>query len=725
MIGTGLIIACLAMFARLALSYRELTPELDAKAAARAIEVCETLIEHGASLNEQHIRAAFERLVSAPEITAVSALWRPSDGAPVTIVVADTQADFTKASSLPLSQEAPLGELQLVTDPAPVARKLKQLVVENLLLIVFQAVFISAFLFLYMERILARHLRAISDYAKALQLDRLDRPFAFIDKPRDRPADELDQVAEALNHMRQQLLDDLKSRELLEKAWQREKEEKLASQRKIVAAEAANRAKSQFIASVSHEVRTPLHGMLGMLDLLANTQPSDQQQQYLDTIQRSGQSLLAIINDILDYSTIEADKMTLASVRFDLDELLHDCVQLFAATRLRQHIELYLSITPDTPVSLQGDPLRVKQVLVNLTSNAFRFTEQGFVQIAVSLAASSAKRNPRLRFAVRDTGVGIAASALSDLFEPFQQVDGARRGGSGLGLAIAQKMVRLMGGDIGVESTPKEGSTFWFELPFKLAEPKQLGTAGRGERLWMLSPDTQLLTVVAHYCEALKLDFKGFTQARDLPAETRATVRWFFCDEQLSDDANLPAHPALQRAVRILLGCRRETATAHPYAGVLDKPITRHGVMALLETLSSGARSSVMRAQWPAQLAGRVVLVAEDNQVNRMVLDGQLKQLQITAVFAPDGAAALRQVQQQRPDLILMDLEMPHLDGFAATEAIGAWLAAQALTPIPIIALSAHVDQAQKDRARACGMLAFIEKPVQLPLLAQLLTEFL
>ncbi|WP_052369140.1 response regulator [Serpentinimonas barnesii] len=516
-------------------------------------------------------------------------------------------------------------------------------------------------------------------------------------------------------------------------------------------AEAANRAKSQFLANMSHEIRTPMNAVLGLTQLVRDQNLPERPRQMLDMVLRSGRSLLSLLNDILDFSKIDAGRLELEHIPFSIEQVLRDVSDLFSSRLTEKSLELLVDLAPDLPNEVLGDPLRLRQVLVNLVGNAIKFTERGVVTVRVRASGPQQPADGRLmvRFEVSDTGIGMSETVAAQLFQPFMQADSSvtrRYGGTGLGLAICQRLVQLMGGSIGVRSTLGQGSTFSFEVPLAstsaqtapAVQPQALG-------LKVLIVDDQesaraifstQLTAwqIEHACAA------SGPEALDLLAAAQAAGSPF---GTLLLDWKMPGMDGVELLHRIASHPQRYgqapatlMVTAHdgepllqalgdiPALAVLRKPVLPS---VLLNALSGHALASP--GSWCAlpehtslHFQSARVLVAEDNPLNQQVAQGLLERLGCRVTLAHDGQQALALARTQPFDLILMDLHMPVLDGLQAARQLRALPQGQA---VPIIALSAAVFDEDRRRCLDAGMNGFVPKPIDPAELARVLAQHL
>ncbi|MBA1272661.1 hybrid sensor histidine kinase/response regulator [Stutzerimonas azotifigens] len=502
------------------------------------------------------------------------------------------------------------------------------------------------------------------------------------------------------------------------------KEEGYRSRQAAARARIENQAKSRFLAKMSHEIRTPLSGLLGMLQLLRETRLDGSQRFYVDTISSSGRSLMTVINDILDYARIESGKLVLEDIEFDLETLVSEAMSLFTAQALEKQLSLYISLDPGVPRMVRGDPTRLKQVLLNLLSNAVKFTESGHVALTVSWSRDG-NGVAQLQFAVIDTGIGIHPSALPQLFESFSQENSStsrRYGGSGLGLAISKELVEMMGGAIDVQSTPGQGSRFLLTLPSpevpQPADPLTQLLAGR--RALLASSDEQAMDALTCLLERWGMHCENSQTLAD-------------CLEQLGGQdllvlmMPLPGQPtewleALEycqppQAPLLLLDAPANRPTPRPVDIRIALPLAIAPLREALHGLFAIRDESAATPPPPRQRPGvdrPCVLVAEDNQVNQMVIRGFLEKRGYLVTLVDNGQQAL-DIYRRAPSAIqaiVMDCEMPEMDGFEASRQIRAFEAQLGLSPVPIIALTAHLPEEQRERGALAGMNEFLGKPL-------------
>ncbi|MBC3955355.1 MULTISPECIES: response regulator [Pseudomonas] len=506
----------------------------------------------------------------------------------------------------------------------------------------------------------------------------------------------------------------------------------------------ASRIKSEFLANMSHEIRTPLNGILGFTHLLQKSELTPRQYDYLGTIEKSADNLLAIINEILDFSKIEAGKLVLDNIPFNLRDLLQDTLTILAPAAHAKQLELVSLVYRDTPLALSGDPLRLRQILTNLVSNAIKFTREGTI-VARAMLEDETEDTAQLRISVQDTGIGLSSQDVRALFQAFSQADNSlsrQPGGTGLGLVISKRLIEQMGGEIGVDSTPGEGSEFWISLSLPKAREDKEETANQpldGLRAAVLEhhdlarqalehqlEDCGLQTVVFNNLENL---LNGVTAAHQTPLAIDLAVLGVTALEISPERLRQHIWDLENLNCKVMVLCPTtehalfQLAVHDVYTQLQAKPAcTRKLQKALSELIAPRA----VRTDISLPLSSRPprVLCVDDNPANLLLVQTLLEDMGAEVVAVDGGYAAVSAVQQEAFDLVLMDVQMPGMDGCQATEAIRAWETERNQSSLPIVALTAHAMANEKRSLLQSGMDDYLTKPISERQLGQVVLKW-
>ncbi len=530
-------------------------------------------------------------------------------------------------------------------------------------------------------------------------------------------------------------------------------EDRFSASRELAASTAEINAKAEFLARISHEIRTPMNGVLGMTELLLGTPLSVKQRDYVQTIHSAGNELLTLINEILDISKIESGQIELDDVQFDLSALIEECLNIFRAKAEQQNVELISFTQPQVPQVISGDPTRLRQTLLALLDHALRKTDEGEVLLVVALDQRSGE--PRLRIAVQDSGEPIPRDERDALLHSELHSKNLLSGngvGGHLGLVIARQLILLMKGEFGIKSGSQQGSTLWLTLPLdpeRLEHPTlDLDGPLRGARVLVVDDNDTCRKVLVQQCSAWGLNVSSVPSGKEALAllRTKAHLRDYF--DAVLLDQNMPGMTGMQLAAKIkedpslnhdiliimLTGISNApTKIIARNAGIkriLAKPVAGYTLKTTLadELAQRGqatAQASAPQPHAPISVPGDFrILVAEDNSISTKVIRGMLGKLNVQPDTASNGEEALRAMKAQRYDLVLMDCEMPILDGFSATQQLRDWELGTNRERTPVVALTAHILTEHKERARQAGMDGHMAKPIELSQLRELIEHW-
>jgi len=649
-----------------------------------------------------------------------------------------------------------LGELTIVSSLQPVYQRIKG---KFLIILVSQSVktfFVSLFILLIVRALLTRHLETMARYARNLDMENLSEALKLKRKAPDK-SDELSDVVHALNQMRIRLYRDTS---LLKKSESQSIDERDQAIQ-------ASKAKSLFLANMSHELRTPMNGVLGFSSLLLDTGLDNEQREYVQTIQGSAESLLGIVNDILDISRIESGKLIIEPIAFSLRSTVVDVISLLGKKAEAKGVALETRIDPELPMLLEGDPVRLRQILINLTSNAIKFTSRGHVLISIEYI-KQLHNDIQLRMTVEDTGIGINPEHQLTIFEEFKQADPSttrKYGGSGLGLAICKQLVELMGGDIGLESEVDKGATFWITLSLPMVkEPltnvQEDMNALEGLRVLVLDSYELSQKITLESLSQWGVQFESVHTAGEalklleLASDTGRPFDMILMDDFMPDMDGMDfceivrSSPSCPDVSLLVLSSNPQRGDAARFRaagvdGFLSKQLRDQYLRSAIQQVviekrlyENGQleRKLVTRFTIQGQEAPKVdevvsdsqvhVLLVEDNVVNQKLAARMLEKVGCKVDVADNGKVAIDHWQENNYQMVFMDCMMPVMDGYEATREIRLQEALSGLDRTPIIALTANAMEGEREYCQSAGMDEFITKPVKAEQLRSVVEQF-